>query len=287
MHGASLAARDDVDLVGVWGRDAERTGQAAAELGTTAYASAEALFADVDLIAFAVPPHVQAPLAAAAARAGCHLLLEKPVATDPEQGEELVRAVAESGVATTVLFTRRFVPETADWIAQAQRQGGWTGAHLEWVGNIFTPGNPFGESVWRKEQGALWDVGPHALSLLVPVLGAVESVSGRPGPGDTSHLVLRHSSGATSTATLSLTVPPEASGQSLRVYGEHGRSEAPSVEFDPVACHGRALDALAAAAAGGPPAECDVRFGLQVTRVLAAAEQALRSGAEVKPLREG
>ena len=35
----------------------------------------------VDGVAFAVPPDVQAPIAVAAARAGKHLMLEKPLAT--------------------------------------------------------------------------------------------------------------------------------------------------------------------------------------------------------------
>ena len=41
----------------------------------------------------------------------------------------------------------------------------------------FEPGNPFGESPWRKAKGALWDIGPHALSVLLPVLGPAESVA--------------------------------------------------------------------------------------------------------------
>ena len=33
-----------------------------------------------------------------------------------------------------------------------------------------TSRSPFDDSPWRKEHGALWDIGPHALSLLVPAL---------------------------------------------------------------------------------------------------------------------
>ncbi|WP_410095188.1 Gfo/Idh/MocA family oxidoreductase [Streptomyces sp. wa22] len=52
--------------------------------GTEAYTGEEgldALLAASDAVAFAVPPDVQAPLAVRAAEAGCHLLLDKPVAT--------------------------------------------------------------------------------------------------------------------------------------------------------------------------------------------------------------
>jgi hypothetical protein len=41
---------------------------------------------------------------------------------------------------------------------------------------------------------------------------------------------------------------------------------------------GRAIDELLAAAAGGPEPELDVRFGAQVTAILAAAQEAIRTG---------
>ena len=40
--------------------------------------------------------------------------------------------------------------------------------------SIFEPGNRFGESKWRRERGALWDIGPHALALLLPTLGPID-----------------------------------------------------------------------------------------------------------------
>lgn len=52
-------------------------------------------------------------------------------------------------------------------------------------GSIFEPGNPFGESPWRRQRGALWDIGPHALSIVVPALGPVTYVVDDRGLGDT------------------------------------------------------------------------------------------------------
>lgn len=280
VHAASLLAHQGVELVGIWGRDPARTAQVAADLGTTAYPYAEALFAAVDVVSFAVPPDVQAPLAAQAATARCHLLLEKPVATDLALAQAVADAVEAAKVASIVFFTRRFVPENAAWLEQITAQGGWTGGHFEWIGNIFETDNPFGRSVWRREQGALWDVGPHVLSLLLPVLGTVESVTALAGPADTTHLLLRHADGATVTATLSLTVPSAAGGQSLHLYGTQGRTEAPRADFDPVDCHGRAIDALLAEVAGTAH-PCDVGFGLEVTRILAAAERSRSTGLPV------
>ena len=83
-HGPGLAAAHEVDLVGVWGRSLEKAETLAGTLGVTAYDDYDALLADVEAVAFAVPPDVQAEMALVAARAGKHLLLDKPVAMDVE-----------------------------------------------------------------------------------------------------------------------------------------------------------------------------------------------------------
>ena len=84
----------------------------------------------VDGVAFAVPPDVQAPIAVAAARAGKHLLLEKPLATSDAGADELAEAVAGSGVASVVFFTLRFRAEVRAWLAEVTARGGWTAAWL-------------------------------------------------------------------------------------------------------------------------------------------------------------
>ena len=60
----------------MWARRPEQ----AAALGVPVFERPAELFDAVDAVAFAVPPAVQARLAPLAAAAGCHLVLEKPVA---------------------------------------------------------------------------------------------------------------------------------------------------------------------------------------------------------------
>jgi predicted dehydrogenase len=79
-HGPALVAHPGVDLVGVWGRDPDRTGELARHLGTKAFADSDELIDVVEAVAVALPPGMQASLALRAARAGRHLLLEKPLA---------------------------------------------------------------------------------------------------------------------------------------------------------------------------------------------------------------
>ena len=276
VHAAGVQAADGGELVGVWGRDPDKTRALADRYGITAHADPADLFADVDAVTFAVPPSVQAPLAVQAARAGCHLLLEKPTALTVAEAEAIAEAVDAAGVACTVFFTARHTAPVEQWVEQVQDQGGWTGGAATWVGSIFHEGNPFGHSPWRREHGALWDIGPHALSMLLPVLGPVTDVSAISGPGDTVHLVLRHGSGASSTATVSLTVPQPAAALRFDVYGENGWASIPTDHgVEAVDAHTSAVGSLLAAAAGGPAHPCDARFGAEVVRVLATAQHQL------------
>jgi predicted dehydrogenase len=279
IHGLSASRHPEVQLVGVWGRDQMRTADAAAELGCRTFDNLDQLIDEVDALTFAVPPDVQAEIAIRAARAGRHLLLEKPLATSVAAALQLEAAVAQAKVGSIVFFTRRFIPELESWLCRLQEVGGWECGRAEFAASIFVEGNPFGASPWRHEKGALWDIGPHALSQLWPVLGEVRAVLAGAGVRDQVHLVLQHGDRRSSTASLSLTVPPAATATTVYVYGPQGREVAPSGPFDSVAAHGRALDALLQQVAHpGSGHPCDVHFGARVVEVLAAAEQSLNSG---------
>lgn len=275
VHAAGVAAVDGVELVGVWGRDPGRTAAAAGRHGLRAHDDPASLFADVDAVTFAVPPSVQAPLAVQAARAGCHLLLEKPTALTVAEADAVVQAAAAAGVQTTVFFTLRHKAPVQAWLAELAEQGGWSGASTHFVGRL--EGSPFGSSPWRLEHGALWDVGPHALSLLLPVLGPVTAVTASRGPADTVHLALRHGDGASSVATLSHTVPEAAATLRFDVYGEPGWAAVPAAheQVGAVDALSSAVRSLVGAAGGGPAHPCDARFGADVVRVLAAAQEQL------------
>ncbi|MFE6593885.1 Gfo/Idh/MocA family protein [Streptomyces sp. NPDC057781] len=275
-HAPALRRHDGLDFVGVWGRRPDAAKELADRHGTRAYDDADALLADVEAVAVALPPAVQAELAVRAARAGCHLLLDKPLAATVPQGRAVVEAVRAAGVASVVFFTARFQLRTEAWITEQAARGGWFTARAQWLGAVFSGDSPFADSPWRREKGALWDVGPHALSVLLPVLGDARGVTAAaPGPGDTVHLVLDHTGGASSTLTLSLTAPPAAAGATVELRGRAGVTLLPESAEGPVPALLRAADALLSAAGGGGPHACNAAFGLRVTEILAEAEALL------------
>ncbi|MET9700724.1 Gfo/Idh/MocA family oxidoreductase [Streptomyces sp. NPDC006529] len=274
-HAPALAAHTGSTFAGVWGRRPEAAAELADAHGVKVYEDPDALFADCDVVSFALPPDVQAPLAVRAAAAGCHLLLDKPVATDVRQARAVADAAARHQVASVVFLTLRFARPTADWVEEQAASDGWFTAAAHWLGAVFPPdGAPsaYADSPWRKEKGGLWDVGPHALSVLIPVLGDVVRVSATRGPSDVVQLALRHASGAASTAVLSLGAPGAAAGVGLELRGAAGVHSLPDWSDVPGA-YGRALDALLAAARTGVPDPRDAAFGARLTEILAEAEE--------------
>lgn len=285
VHAPSIVQHPRVVLAGVWGRDGAKASALAEQSGARAYPSYDALLDDVDAVDFAIAPDAQADLAVRAAQHGKHLLLEKPIAPTVDSAVRLEAAVAEAGVGSVVFFTRRFLSQTADWLEHAAQTGGWDCGRAEFAASIFIPEGPYANSQWRRDKGALWDIGPHALSLMWPLLGDVTSVTAGRGRGDQVHLVLQHAGGQSSTVSLSLTVPTAATGSMMYVYGEHGRESAPPGPTDlgeVIEAHQRAVDALRDQTQQPEPGHpCDVGFGARVVEVLAAAEDALRTGCMV------
>ncbi len=280
-HAPALTAHPEVEFVGVWGRNPGKAAALAAEHGATPYADVDALIADVDAVAVALPPDVQADIALRAARAGKHLLLDKPVAFTTEATDEIVAAVAESGVASVVFFTRRLMPAIQDFLGATAAAGGWLEARVDHFGSIFQPGNPFGESAWRKESGGLWDVGPHAVALVLPVLGPVTRVTALAGARDMTHVLLGHAGGGITTLTLTVDAPEKLEREDAAFYGESGVAAVPAVDWAPVEAYGRAVDDLITAAGGGPASPLDITFGAEVGRILAAAAESISTGRTV------
>jgi len=274
-HAAGLAAHPGVEFAGVWGRRAEATQELAAVHDARAYQTLDDLLADVDAVAFSVPPAAQALAAVRAAEAGRHLLLEKPIGLDVEAGRALVEAVRATGVRSAVFFTLRFDADIAGWLRDARSQGGWVASQLTWFGSIFGEGSPYAQSQWRKDEGALWDVGPHALSLALPLLGPAEQVVGLRGPDDTVNAVVRHTGGATTALLLSLTAPPAAAVTRFTFFGAAG-AVTPEWSGDAAASYQRCVQAVLD---GGN--ECHVGFGYEVLALQSAIAQSLDSGSAV------
>ncbi len=285
VHAEALASADDAEFAAVWGRNAEAAAALASRHGLSGFGDFDAFLAAVDAVAFAVPPDVQAGLAARAAAAGRHLLLEKPVATSLEAADAVAGAVRDAGVASVVFFTARFQPDVRAWLAEVAGQGGWAGGNAVWLGSALAETSPF-NTPWRRDKGALWDLAPHLVSLVWASLGPVRAVTADAGVGDLTHLVLHHDGGASSTVTVTLAAPEAAEGFEAYLWGEAGRSRAPAETHRPADALRLALAELVACVRDRTGHECDAAFGRDVVRVLARAQRQIderRGAGQVPP----
>ena len=137
QHIAAFQRNPRTRITWICGRDLERTRAAAASAGaidnvriTTDF---EAVLAarDVDIVSITTPNHLHADQAVAAAKAGKHIVLEKPTGLDAAELVRIRDAVRSAGVRTIVSFELHYNPylKFARWL----RAEGWLGAHALFV----------------------------------------------------------------------------------------------------------------------------------------------------------
>jgi predicted dehydrogenase len=273
VHLRGLMARPDVEVVGIWGRDGEVARDIADTVGIRSFAKFDEMLSAVDAVSIAVAPEAQPALAFAAADAGKHLLLEKPLALSVAAATPIADAIARTQVAAIVFFMRRFVPiiEHAIQVASHRR---WETASVQVHSTALSSPSPFTNSRWRQRLGAeLWDIGPHALSILRPILGRVLQITAQQTPDGITRFRTTHEGGATADVSLTLRAPPSGAGIAYRFDGAAGTLTLPEPTIARPEALSEAAGDLARMIAGRETVHrCDAVFGLEVVRILEAAQ---------------
>jgi predicted dehydrogenase len=265
MHGPVLAAGPETRLSAVWARRPDAAAQLAARLGTYAARSYEELLDRCEAVAFAVPPDVQAALATRAARAGKALLLEKPLALDLAGARALADAVAESGVVTQLVLTKRYHPGTRSFLTAAAAFDA-AGARTQYLHGAFLGGAM--ATGWRLTLGALYDLGPHLLDLVDAALGPVEEARATGDSRRWIELTCRHRGGAVSQMSLSGAVGLASSRAGIELFGPAGTLALDFGTVDHQQCWPVLRAEFAAAVRSGVPHSLDVRRGLMLQELL-------------------
>ncbi|KHK93166.1 Gfo/Idh/MocA family protein [Novosphingobium malaysiense] len=113
------------EVVGLIGRDAERTAQrAAANSVPMTFTDLEQAIRETgaELVAISTPPNTHGPLAMTALARGCHVLCEKPFARDAGEAKAMLEAAQSAGTVHLIGNEFRFMPQTAT-IARAIAEG--------------------------------------------------------------------------------------------------------------------------------------------------------------------
>lgn len=138
---------------------------------------------EIDIVDIAVPSHLHAEMAAAAAAAGKHVFCEKPLANSFAEARRMLEAVTEAGVFHAVWFNYRFVPALA--FAKKLIDDGALGTihHCRAVYLQDWLVNPNVALGWRlrKEEagsGSHGDLLSHSLDIARFLVGEIREVSG-------------------------------------------------------------------------------------------------------------
>ncbi|WP_420441048.1 Gfo/Idh/MocA family protein [Candidatus Palauibacter sp.] len=107
-HARLLATSDAFALEGVHDRSAARAKTVADTWSVPAFPEAEALLDRVEAVVIAVPTPAHHEVATAAIRAGCHALVEKPLAASLAEADEILALAEEKGVVLGVGHVERF-----------------------------------------------------------------------------------------------------------------------------------------------------------------------------------
>ena len=108
-HAGKCTAHPRHDFVGIFDPDHARVRAAAKRHKTRAFDNCNALIAGVDAIIVASIAVHHGPIAAAALRARRHVFVEKPIASDLETAQIMVRLAEENGMILQVGHQERFV----------------------------------------------------------------------------------------------------------------------------------------------------------------------------------
>ncbi|MFK8250788.1 Gfo/Idh/MocA family protein [Ancylobacter terrae] len=110
-HARVLTDLPGATLVGIADPDLAQGRKVSEVLGCKAVADVEALLGlGVDAVVIAAPTHLHHPVALKAIAAGAHVLVEKPIAPSVEEGEAIVAAARDKGVALMIGHVERFNP---------------------------------------------------------------------------------------------------------------------------------------------------------------------------------
>jgi len=305
--GDAIKRSGKLTIAGCYTRSAEKRDKFAAKYGCRAYPSYEAVLADrtIEAIVNTTPNAAHLETTRAAAEAGKHVFLDKPIANTVADARALTEACRRAKVVLALGYQRRRESHFR-WIKQ---RIGEFGKLVNAEANISR--DRLGQidlNSWRYTAegmpgGVMLQIGIHYTDVLEYLLGPVKAVSGQfvrlvlPGDNpDVASLVLEHEGGAISTLNASYASASEY--YLVNVYGKEASAyydmhsglrflKRGAARPDPVACGQNdafvdELEEFARAVRCGDAPEVDGEGGTRSLAVVRAGVVSAREGRRVE-----
>jgi predicted dehydrogenase len=177
QHARIFAGRPDTELVGVLGRDPERTAARAASFGSRPYTDLSIMLERErpDLVSVCLPNEDHYEVTLRLIEAGIDLLVEKPLVFELDQADTLIDSAERAGTFFAINFNHRFAEPVVR--AKAAVEAGELGelTFLTWRFG----GEP---NLSASAHGNLIETQCHGFDLLEHLAGPITSVMARFGP---------------------------------------------------------------------------------------------------------
>jgi UDP-N-acetyl-2-amino-2-deoxyglucuronate dehydrogenase len=234
-HFEALRAIDGLELNAVCDIDEDRARTAGAEQGVPWFRSIDEMLraADCDVVAICTPSGLHAAHGAAAARAGKHVVTEKPMALSLAQADDLVNACDAAGVHLFVVKQNRLNPPI-QLLKRAVDKGRFGRIY---VANVTVrwqrPQQYYDAAPWRGtwefDGGAIMNQASHYVDLVQWLVGPVESVMAKTATQarrieaeDSGIGILKFRSGALGVIEVNVLTYPRNLEGSITILGENG-----------------------------------------------------------------
>jgi UDP-N-acetyl-2-amino-2-deoxyglucuronate dehydrogenase len=225
-----------IELAALCDPSAEQLQQAALAVpNAKSYNKLEDLLADnsVEIVSLCTPSGLHPEQTILAAKAGKHVITEKPMATNWQDALKMVDVCTQSGVKLFVVKQNR-LSSTTQQLKKAIDQGRFGRIYMITVNVFWTrPQNYYDEAKWRGTKdldgGAFMNQASHYVDLLSWLFGPVQSVQSMMGTmarnidtEDTGVMTLRWQSGAIGSVNMTMLAYPKNFEGSITILGEKG-----------------------------------------------------------------
>lgn len=202
----------------------------------------------IDAVCVTTPNDLHHEMTVAACRAGKHVLVEKPLAMNLQQGRAMVEAAKQANVILMVHQNQRFFPvhEVAKQILQTGAIGPVLSLRARWSHAGPEYWSPDGAWFFERERaghGALFDLGIHKFDLIRYLTGKeaaqvnafTATLDKKIEVEDNGAAILRFTDGTLGVVEASWTSPPNEN--SVRLYGTRGYMQVGSDSVYPISVH--------------------------------------------------
>ena len=183
FHAKAIEAMENGKLYAIHGIEPEPLQKLGDEFSCKTYLSLTDLLADpqIDIVTIATPSGTHADLSIQAAKAGKHIICEKPLDVTVGKIDEVIKIAEENNVVVAGILNRRFHPvmELAKKAVSEQRLGKLTlcDAYVKWYRDSKYYASGAWRGTWKLDGGgALMNQSIHAIDQLLYLAGDVFSV---------------------------------------------------------------------------------------------------------------